>query len=328
MLPPMSAPQTESNPISPFLDQVGTFLVDGGLATELEARGCDLDNELWSARVLLDDPEMIRAVHADYLWAGADCIISATYQATVPGLMARGMNRAAAEAMIRGAVQLAVEERDQYWAALSWKTRTGRLRPLVAASVGPYAAYRADGSEYTGRYDLDRAGLTAFHRERWHLLAGTAADLLACETIPNGSEGYALADLLPETPERFAWFSFACRDGRSLSDGTPLREMAAYLDQFAQVAAIGVNCTPPRYIPDLLGELRAATDKPLIVYPNSGETFDPAHRQWKGEADPSEFGTMSREWRKLGAVCLGGCCRTTPAHIRQLRDRFPYQRRR
>ena len=325
---PMSVLLTSLNPLQPFLDRFGTFVLDGGLATELEALGCDLHDDLWSARVLLDDPDLIRKVHASYLWAGADCIISATYQATVPGFVARGLSPEAAQELIRRAVVLAVEERDRYWAGLPAAERDGRLCPLVAASVGPYAAYRADGSEYTGRYDLDRAGLSAFHRARWHLLAETPADLLACETIPNAQEAYALADLLPETPQRFAWFSFTCRDGRHLSDGTPLRDVAAYLDTLPQAAAIGVNCTPPRFIPDLLAELRAVTSKPLIVYPNSGETFDADHRQWVGEADPSEFGSMSREWRKLGAACIGGCCRTTPAHIRQLRDRFPRQPRR
>lgn len=318
----------KANPIQPFLTQYGVFLLDGGLATELEARGCDLDDDLWSARLLLADTQPIREVHAAYLWAGADCIISATYQATVAGFMGRGLDEAAARALILQAVDLAVAERDRYWSLLPAAQREGRLRPLVAASVGPYAAYRADGSEYTGDYDLDEEALVAFHRPRWHLLAASDAEVLACETIPNAAEARALARLLAETPGRWAWFSFACRDGRHLNDGTLLREAAAQLDRLDRVAAIGVNCTAPRFIPALLAELRAVTGKPLIVYPNSGEQYDIEKRRWSGESDPSAFGTMSREWRKLGASCLGGCCRTTPAHIRQLRDRFPYRPRR
>ncbi len=317
-----------SNPIQPFLDQFGTFILDGGLATQLEALGADLGDELWSARLLLDDPALIRRVHAAYLWAGADCIISSTYQATVPGFMTRGMSAQEAEALIRFSLTLALEERDAFWQSQSMEQQTARLRPLVAAGVGPYAAFRADGSEYTGDYDLEEAGLVEFHRRRWQILAGSGADLLACETIPNAAEARALARLLAETPDQYAWFSFSCRDGKHISDGTPIAECAAFLDRCDHVAAVGVNCTPPRFLPGLIEEIRSVTDLPVIVYPNSGEIYDVQERHWTGESEPAEFGSLSREWRKLGAACIGGCCRTTPAHIRQVRDRFPWKSRR
>lgn len=313
------------NPLVPFIRRFGSFIVDGGLATQLEARGCDLSDNLWSARLLMDDPDVIRQVHADYLWAGADCIISASYQATIPGFMSRGLSEAEAKRLIEYAVEIAVEERDRYWSQAAESERERRLRPLAAASVGPYAAYRADGSEYTGQYDLNETELVEFHRERWHILAATAADILACETIPNAQEGRALARLLQDTPNCYAWFSFACRDGQHVNDGTPIRAVAAYLNQFDQVAAVGVNCTAPRYIPNLIRELLAVVDKPIIVYPNSGEIYDVEQHIWRGEAVPAEFGTYSREWRKIGAAAIGGCCRTTPEHIRQIRDRFPWK---
>ena len=151
------------NPIQPFIDRYGAFVLDGGLATQLEAPGQDLSDDLWSARLLLDDPAVIRQVHADYLWAGADCIITASYQATISGFMSRGLSEKQARSLIDLAVELAVEERDRYWSQLSEEERTLRILPLVAASVGPYAAYKADGSEYTGDYDLDEEGLLAFH---------------------------------------------------------------------------------------------------------------------------------------------------------------------
>jgi homocysteine S-methyltransferase len=312
------------NPLTPFINRYGAFVLDGGFATQLEARGCDLGDELWSARLLMDDPDIIRQVHADYLWAGADCIISASYQATIPGFMARGLSEGEAEGLIRFAVELAVEERDTYWSSLPASERDRRLRPLVAASVGPYAAYRADGSEYTGDYDLDEEQLVEFHRRRWHLLADTAADILACETIPASSEARALARLLQEVPDRDAWFSFACRDGQHINDGSPIRDCASNLSQVEQIAAIGVNCTAPRFIPSLIKELWAVVEQPIIVYPNSGEVYDVEEHKWFGESIPAEFGTFSREWRKLGAAAIGGCCRTTPAHIQQIRDRFPW----
>jgi homocysteine S-methyltransferase len=184
--------------------------------------------------------------------------------------------------------------------------------------VGPYGAYLADGSEYDGRYGLDENALYRFHRERWRLLATTAADLLACETIPSYLEMRALARLLQETPERMAWFSFSCADGRHLHDGTPMRQCAAFLDKLKQTAAIGVNCTPPQHITSLIHEIRAVSAKPIIVYPNSGERYDAARNCWLGDA--GDFVAASQEWTAAGAAIIGGCCRIGPDQIRQLRS--------
>lgn len=307
------------NPIRPFLDYQNIFILDGGLATELEARGYDLNDPLWSAKLLLEQPEAIRQVHSDYLWAGADCVISASYQASLPGLQARGLNETEAANLIRLSVQLAIEARDQFWGIKA--NRQGRLRPLAAASVGPYGAYLANGAEYTGDYDLDEAELLAWHQPRWHILANSSADLLACETIPSLLEARALRQLLLETPTLPAWISFTCRDGTHISDGTPLADCVRLLNDIPNLMAVGINCTPPRFVPELITAVQANTNKLIIVYPNSGERYDPVNKQWLGQSDPSEFGTISREWRKMGAMLLGGCCRTTPAHIQQIRDR-------
>ena len=307
------------NPIRPFLEYQNVFILDGGLATELEARRHNLDDPLWSAKLLLEQPEAIRQVHSDYLWAGADCVISASYQASLPGLMDRGLSKAEAVDLIRLSVRLAIKARDLFWASKA--NQRGRLRPLVAASVGPYGAYLADGSEYTGKYDLDETGLLEWHRPRWQILAQSEADLLACETIPSLAEARALRQLLLETPNTPAWMSFTCRDGAYISDGTPLAECAYLLDDVPNLVAVGINCTPPRFVPDLITAVQANTNKLIIVYPNSGERYDAATNQWLGQSDPSEFGTISREWRKMGALLVGGCCRTRPAHIRQIRDR-------
>jgi len=312
-----------TNPITPFIERQGALVLDGGLATELERRGADLSDALWSARLLADDPALIRQVHLDYYWAGADCCTSASYQATIPGFMGRGLPAETARDLIRQSVRLVNEARDAFWAA---QNDPRRLRPIVAASVGPYGAYLADGSEYTGAYDRDRAGLVEFHRERWDILAGSGADVLACETIPSLAEARALSQLLDETPGVYAWFSFSCRDGERISDGTPIAECAALLAGHERVAAVGINCTPPRFIPDLIRAVTAVTDKPVIVYPNSGETYDASTKEWHGQSVPAEFGAFSREWRKLGAGLIGGCCRTTPDHIRQISDRFRKQR--
>ncbi|MUL40536.1 homocysteine S-methyltransferase [Streptomonospora sp. PA3] len=286
-----------------------TLVLDGGLATRLEDFGCDLGDELWSARLLHDDPAVIRRAHRDFFAAGADVAITASYQAGVPAFTARGFTRAEARALIARSVELAAQARDEAGGG------------IVAASIGPYGAALADGSEYTGDYGpaagADAADFLAdWHRERWHLLAESGADLLACETIPSYAEARALLGLLEETPGVRAWFSFSCADGERISDGTPLAECAALLAGHARVLAVGANCTAPRHIPDLIARVRGV---PAVVYPNSGETWDPTARTWSGRGDPDDFGAAAREWQRAGARLIGGCCRTTPEHIRRIR---------
>ncbi len=305
------------NPLTPFLDEQGVVVLDGGLATELEARGCALDSALWSARVLIDDPELIRQVHLDYLRAGADCITAASYQASLAGFERLGMTRAEAGALLSSSVRLACEARDAFWRVP--EHREGRLRPLVAASVGPYGAFLADGSEYSGRYDTDLDGLLAFHRERWHLLADAGADLLACETIPSGAETRALAVLLAERPDVWAWIAFCCRDGRRLGDGTPLADAVDRVAGRPQVAAVGINCTAPRFVADLVAEVRSRTTKPIVVYPNSGEGYDADAKRWVGDSVAARFGAQSVTWHRAGAALVGGCCRTGPGETRAIR---------
>jgi homocysteine S-methyltransferase len=294
----------KESPLDLFLEQQGYLILDGGLATELEARGYDLNDALWSARLLADEPEAIRQVHLDYLRAGADVIITASYQATIPAFRARGLTETEAIELLQRSVALGRTARDEFWAATS--RHAGRLRPLVAASVGPYGAYLADGSEYTGAYGL--------------ILAESGPDLFACETIPSAVEARALARLLPETPEMVAWFSFTGRDEARISDGTPFATVVRALDPFSQVAAVGINCTPPRFIPGLVAAARHETEKPIVVYPNSGETYDAERKVWLGLSIPDDFASQSAQWRAVGANLIGGCCRTGPAHIRQVRQ--------
>jgi homocysteine S-methyltransferase len=279
-------------------------ILDGGLATHLEALGADLRDELWSAKLLLENPAVIRQAHLDYFAAGAEVATTASYQASIPAFVRRGLSPVEAEDLILLSVHLAVEARDIHGSG------------TVAASVGPYGAYLANGAEYTGDYDLDEDGLTDWHRERWHILAGSEADLLACETIPSYAEARALKRLLAETPKMRAWVSFSCRDGEHINDGTPLKEVAALFAGDPQVIAVGVNCTAPRHILHLIGQIKG---KPTMVYPNSGELWDPESRSWLGMADPMEFGQAAAEWNAAGAAFVGGCCRTTPEHIRQIR---------
>lgn len=318
----------KDNCLAPFLDQQRCLVVDGGLATELERHGYELRDELWSARLLRDAPHVIVQVHGDYLVAGADCVTTASYQATIPGFMRLGLSSAEAEALIQRSVELAVSARDAFWA--DERNRIGRIKPLVAASIGPYGAYLANGAEYTGDYDLDEDGLVDFHRVRWRILAESDADLLACETIPSLVEARALARLVAETPQRTVWVSFSCRNGYQISDGTLLAACAALLDGVPNVIAIGVNCTAPRFISALVGEIRRMSAKPIVVYPNSGEMWDNAMRCWVTVTDsaeaPSIFAAQAHSWHTEGAQLIGGCCRTTPEHVQRMRTRLSLEK--
>jgi len=304
------------NPIAAILERHGAMVLDGALATELERRGCDLDDPLWSARVLLEAPERIRAVHADYFAAGADAAITASYQASLEGFARRGIDREAALGLMRRSVTLAREARDAFWARP--ENRHGRPRPLVAASIGPYGAMLADGSEYRGDYGLTEDDLVAFHRPRMAAVVAAGADLLACETIPCLAEARALARLLHEFPDTMAWFSFSARDAAHICHGEPLAEAAALLDDHPQVAAVGVNCTAPRFVPDLVRAARSRTARPIVVYPNSGEVYDVDRRAWRETPDAGAFAEQARQWFRAGARIVGGCCRTTPDDIRAL----------
>ena len=309
-----------NNPINVILRDYPLLILDGALATELEWRGCDLRDPLWSAKMLFEQPDLIRAVHADYFAAGADCAITASYQATFAGFAQRGFDQPAATELLGRAVRLALEARDSFWAEPA--NRSGRPKPLVAASIGPYGAYLADGSEYRGRYSLSSAELIEFHRPRMAALVEAGADLLACETIPCIEEARALALLLPEFPRISAWVSFSARDAAHTCQGEPLADCAAELAAHPQVAAIGVNCTAPRYVPALIAAVRRVTDKPIVAYPNSGEIYDVTTNAWSGETACADFGAQALAWHAAGARLIGGCCRTTPAHIREVAQRM------
>jgi homocysteine S-methyltransferase len=312
------------NPIERSLAAQDVLVLDGALATELERRGADLRDPLWSARCLIEQPDLIRTVHRDYFDAGADVATTATYQATFEGFAARGIAREEAARLMRSAVRLALEARDEFCAAQG--RGAGRLRPLVAASVGPYGAMLADGSEYRGRYPVSDADLERFHRPRMQLLAASGADLLACETIPCLREALILARLIALQPAMTGWISFSCRDGARNAEGEDIGACAAALAPFAAIGAIGVNCTRPEYVAELLGRLRASTDKPLVAYPNSGERYDAAARAWHGTAHVRPFADFAQDWYAAGARLIGGCCRTTPEDIRALRARCAPQR--
>lgn len=318
---------SSSNPLLPWLERQGFVMLDGGLATALEARGHRLDDALWSARLLRDAPEEIAAVHLDFLRAGADVIITASYQASFEGFAAAGWSETESLALMERSITVAQDAVAGWWTDPT-SSKEERLRPLVAASIGPYGAFLADGSEYRGDYDIDASRLMGFHERRLDVLSRCGADLLACETIPSRLEARVLTRLLAHrrlqgktTP---AWLSFCCRDDDHLADGSCLAEVVAEVAAEPSWLAIGVNCMAPRHVGPLLDALRSSTGKPAVAYPNAGESWDAAGKSWRpsspdGMSAEVAWGPMALDWWRRGARLIGGCCRATANDIESMR---------
>lgn len=279
------------------------LVADGGLATELEARGNDLSGSLWSARLLMDAPGEIRDAHLAFFRAGAVIATSASYQASFGGFARLGISRRDAVRLMRRSVGLARAARAEL-------AGDGTAR-WVAASVGPYGAALADGSEYRGRYGLSVRELAAWHRPRLEVLAGAGPDVLALETVPDIDEAEALVTVISGLGIP-AWLTYSIA-GRRTRAGQPLAEAFAVAVGVPEVVAVGVNCCAPADVLAAIAAAREVTGKPVIVYPNSGEDWDARRRAWTG---PSRYSAgQPRSWIAAGARIVGGCCRVRPADI-------------
>jgi homocysteine S-methyltransferase len=281
-------------------------ILDGGLSNALVARGHDLSGDLWTAALLRDAPEEIAAVHRAYFQAGAEVATTASYQASVPGFVAAGMSRTEAEVLLCSTVTVARAVRDDLAGDGS--------RRLVAASVGPYGAVLADGSEYVGRYGLSAARLRDFHLPRIELLASAGPDLLAVETIPDAEEAEVLVGILDEVGLP-AWLSYSV-SGTATRAGQHLADAFAVAGSSSTLVAVGVNCCAPGDVLPALELARETTGLPGIAYPNSGQGWDSGTHTWSGEA--SYDVTLAPSWVAAGAAYVGGCCEVGPADIAAL----------
>jgi homocysteine S-methyltransferase len=285
-------------------------VLDGGLSTALEQQGVDLSSALWTARLVAEDPGQIVEAHRAFFAAGAQVATTATYQATIEGFVGAGYDADTARRLIGRSVTLAQEARDELA-----DTRPGLL---VAASVGPYGAFLADGSEYRGDYGVARAQLRDFHAPRLELLAESAPDLFAVETIPDADEAEVLVELLDDLGVP-AWFSYSTR-GPATCAGQPLSEVYAVLAESSSIIAAGINCSEQEHVLEAVETAVAVTGLPAVAYPNKGGTWDSTSKAWS-YGEPLDL-DLVESWIAAGARYVGGCCGTGPDDIAALARRL------
>ena len=291
------------------------LVIDGGISNELEALGCDLNHDLWTSRLLDSDEEAIRQVHLNYMRAGAQCVASASYQASIPGLMNHGYSHEEARSLIQKSISLVSEARTTFY-----EENDNHHEVNIVGSIGPYGAYLADGSEYKGNYGLTHDQLNDFHEERLQLFIESDADIIAFETIPDYTEAQVIAQL-SQNISKPSWISFSCKDDHHISDGTPLSECGQLFRSHPSVFAIGANCIPPDYVPGVLNTLKENVgNKKIIIYPNSGGHYDSNGKKWYANDEKFALKNHADEWINLGADILGGCCKIGAEEIGELKE--------
>lgn len=309
------------NKIEQILNEYPFVIIDGGLATELEKKGFELKDNLWSAKIIAEAPDAVRDVHLSYLNAGADCIITSSYQATVPGFIAAGYSRTEAVDLIAKSVRIAADSINLF--RESSPDMSKRPEPFIAAAAGCYGSFLADGSEYRGDYHLEINGYKNFHRVRVDILAEAGAEIIAFETFPSMEEAAAVAELMDEYDNLSYWIVFTIQNPLLTSHGDNFKECIKLLSGKKNIAAYGVNCSPPEFVAPLLDSLDAGLKKKFVVYPNSGEYYNTDCSCWKDDATVGDYRKLSEEWYNKGARLIGGCCRTGPEDtfkIKNFRD--------
>lgn len=294
------------------------IIIDGALGTQIQRNGHNVNDSLWSAKFLAENPQVIKDVHMQYLQAGADIIITSSYQASFEGFLQKGFSKEKAVELLKLSINIALETRDEFWENCK---QENRIKPLVAASVGPYGAYLADGSEYSGDYKISDYELKNFHKKRLEVLIQTNPDIYSFETIPSLNEAKILCELIEEFELVNSWLTFSAKNESFTNANDEICEAVKYLDSCKLLGAIGINCTAPQYIPQLIENVKSNTNKPIVIYPNGGSKYNPITKNWeKGEISPVEYAKMAHLWFTKGATIIGGCCETGPEEIKEIRN--------
>ena len=287
-----------------LVDRSVIKVIDGGLSTQLEVMGYDISGPLWTGRALLEHPEAIEGAHRAFVDGGADVVITASYQVSRAGFIAAGLTADDADRCLLKSIEVA--------------RAAGASSTIVAASVGPYGAISHDGAEYRGNYGLSAVQLRDFHRPRIEILASGAPDVLAIETIPDVREVEAIAEILTDFPNLPAWITFTAADGSHTCAGQPIEAAIEVAAGIASVQLVGINCTAPKFVPELLGRITSTTDKAVIAYPNAGGVWSAQTQAWQ-QVPVASAAAAAAKWVELGATWIGGCCGTDASQISAIR---------
>lgn len=290
------------------------IVLDGAMSDELERQGVQTNNKLWTATALTDELDKVYQAHWNYFEAGAELVITDTYQANVQAFIKAGYSQRQAQQFIRSAVKIAKKARDDF------EKKSGKHN-YVAGTVGSYGAYLADGNEYRGDYNLTEQEYLEFHLPRLRLILAEKPDLIALETQPKLSELVAVLNWLNNNePDYPVYVSFTLRDAKHISDGTAIKEAVNKVKEYPQVFAIGINCVAPDLVSPALQEISKYTAKPLVVYPNQGACYDPTIKKWREFSQSYDFSELTKKWYQNGARLIGGCCTTGPNEIKQISE--------
>jgi len=294
----------------------GKFLVlDGAMGTQLEKKGANLKNLLWSASLIHTHPELILSVHLDYLEAGADILTSVGYQASFQAFIKNGFNENEAIRLMHRTIELGLEAKRIYLEAHPYANP-----PILAASMGPYGAFLANGAEYHGQYGLEKKELVQFHQRNIEILEDSPMDLWAFETIPSLLEAESIIEALNGS-KKPAWISFTAKDEHHIAHGEKILDCIPILEKSNQIIGIGINCTAPEFLESLLLDISSSTQKFILAYPNRGEEYDAISKTWTPAKGLDSFQKNVEKWYKAGASIIGGCCGIGPELIRELKER-------
>ncbi|CAI2635763.1 MULTISPECIES: homocysteine S-methyltransferase [Apilactobacillus] len=303
------------NKVNNWINQQDHILIDSSMSTGLEERGLKLNSNLWTAAALESHEDLIVDVHKKYFDAGSSMTTTNTYQASVPGLVKAGYSENQAIALIKKAVELADRGRNE---------STNPNPKWLLGGVGPYGAFLANGSEYTGDYSLTDEEYIAFHEGRIKAMVEAGIDVLILETLPNINELKAITEYTKQFDIPVI-VAASLRDKSHLADGSSLIEVASFLESQEHVIAYGLNCTKPQLVTPALKVLKQShpTHKPFIAFPNSGATYNPEIKEWNhDDLSFEEFDELIAQWFNLDLKFVGGCCCMTEEQEQHIHDKF------
>jgi homocysteine S-methyltransferase len=283
-------------------------LLDGSMSFPMEHLGYNLKNKLWTGMALISDPDIIKNIHKDYINAGADYISTSTYQVSYDRLKNMGYQSSEIKKVFQKSVDLVKE---------AIKESGSKKEIKIVGSFGPFASYDPNASEYVGKYNSTDDEIKNFHLNNINIIEETDLDIILYETIPCLREIKVLSKVLSQTNKEI-WISITCNENIEFRDGSSFKEACKIISQIEQITTLGINCFSPLLVEKALKELKKYSNKKTLVYPNSGEQYNPKVKYWSGK---NEFNNlMIKNWLSLSPDIIGGCCRVGYNNIKKMRE--------